>query len=181
MKNIKLFSVIAAFLLTTMFSIFAAAESLRDPGEFFFDQSFGDLPDELSACEDEGKQGLLIMFETNDCPWCERMKETVLNRQSVQEIYKENFRTITVNIEGDGPIVNFDGVEISEKEFALTYNRVRATPVFAFFNTDGELMTKYTGATRDVDEFVWLAEYVAQGHYKNQKFVTYKRAKRSTS
>ena len=43
----------------------ALAESAGD----FFDQSFGDLQEELEIIQDEGKKALLVMFETEDCPW----------------------------------------------------------------------------------------------------------------
>jgi thioredoxin-related protein len=152
------------------------AEELRSPSAFF-DQSFGDLQEEAEQAREEGKLGVLLMFETDDCPWCKRMKETVLNRARVQDLYRENFRIISLNTEGGTPVVGFDGNEVMEKDFALKYNRVRATPVFAFFDSDGELLASYTGAVKNVDEFMLLGEYVIGGHYKDLRFNAYKRTR----
>jgi len=151
------------------------AETILPPEVSFFEETFGDMPDELSMVEDENKKALLIMFETDDCPWCMRMKQTVLNRQRVQDYYKEHFRIISLNAEGGAPIVDFDGLDTSETKFALKLLRVRATPVFAFFGSDGALLTKYTGTTKNADDFLLLGEYVVGGFYKQGRFSKYRR------
>ncbi|MFT5111837.1 MAG: thioredoxin-related protein [Parasphingorhabdus sp.] len=158
----------------------AHGEELRNASAFF-DNSFGDLSEEADTARAEGKTGILIMFEEDDCPWCRRMKERVLNRASVQDYFHKNFRILTINVEGGTMIVNFDGTEIKEKEFAQKHNRVRATPVFAFFNTDGEFLTRFTGTSKTVEEFLWLGEFVVTGEYQNGRFSTYKRARLKNS
>jgi len=153
-----------------------AAES-QDPSQAFFDQTFGDFAEELRNAREQGKQGILLMFEMDECPFCHRMKTTVLNRPEVQAYYKKHFLIFPVDIEGDLEIVDFGGQRMSQKAFALKGNRVRATPVFAFFDLNGHLTERYTGATRDAQEFMWLGEYVADGHYKEGPFDAYKRAR----
>lgn len=172
----KFSAVMAGISLWFLLASVLHAEELRS-ASVFFDQSFGDLREEAEQARDEGKAGVLLMFETDDCPWCKRMKETVLNRARVQDVYRENFRIISFNTEGGTPVVGFDGEEVMEKDFALKYNRVRATPVFAFFDVEGRLMASYTGAVKDVEEFMLLAEYVIGGHYKDSRFNAYKRAR----
>lgn len=162
---------LAGLGLTPVFS-----ETILPPEVSFFEETFGDMPDELSSVAEENKKALLIMFETDDCPWCMRMKQTVLNRKRVQDYYKENFRIISLNAEGGAPIVDFEGSDTSETQFALKLLRVRATPVFAFFSADGELLTKYTGTTKNADDFLLLGEYVVGGFYKQGKFSKYRRA-----
>ena len=51
--------------------------------------------------------------------------------------------------------------------------------MIAFFDLDGRLVARYTGATRDAQEFLWLGEYVAEGAYREMPFARYKRMKRS--
>jgi thioredoxin-related protein len=152
-----------------------SAETILPPEVSFFEETFGDIPDELAAMSGENKKALLIMFETDDCPWCLRMKQTVLNRQRVQDYYKTHFRIISVNAEGGAPMVDFEGQETSETQFSLKLLRVRATPVFAFFDANGELLTKYTGTTKNADDFLLLGEYVVGDHYKQSKFSKYRR------
>lgn len=151
-----------------------AAET-RDAEKYLFDQNFGNLKEEAETARAENKLGILIMFETADCPWCAKMMSTVLNQVPVQEYYRKHFRILQVDTNGDVPLIDFSGKEMPQKDFAFGHNRVRATPVFAFFDAQGKLMTKYTGATKDADEFLWLGEFVVNGAYKNTNFTAYKR------
>jgi thioredoxin-related protein len=155
-----------------------AAETLRDPDSAFFHQSLGDFREELEIAREEGRSGLLLFFEMDECPFCARMKRDVLNRPQVQDYYREHFRIIPVDIEGDVEIVDFQGQSMAEKDFAFQVNRVRATPVFLFYALDGEQVARYTGATSGIDEFLWLGEYVVQGIYRDMPFAKYKRVRR---
>jgi len=148
---------------------------VRDPMQFFFHSSFGSLPEEAATAKQEGQTGILIMFEAEDCPWCAKMKANVLNQSTVQDFYRKHFRVLAIDINGDVPVTDFTGQEIPQKDFAFKHNRVRATPVFAFFDLNGKLMTRYTGATRDAEEFLWLGEFVVNGDWKTATFPAYKR------
>lgn len=156
----------------------AAAYTPRDPYEYFFDQTLGDFQEELQRARDEGKKGVLIFFEQEECPFCHRMKQTVLNRPDVQAFYRARFLCFTVDIKGDVEITDFQGRTMRMKDFAFKVNRVRATPVFAFYDLDGRQVVRYTGATSGVEEFLWLGEYAAEGIYKKTSFTRYKRMKR---
>jgi len=166
-------------IVTAVAKIDAAAP--RDPSAYFFQDSFGDLAEEAETAEASGLFGVMIMFETADCPWCLRMKETVLNNIEVQRYYRRYFRVLVLNAEGDAPMSDFQGQEMTEKEFALEAHRVRATPLFAFFDTRGRLLLKYTGTTRNTQEFLWLGEFVVDGHYLNERFSQYKRRRLAAS
>jgi thioredoxin-related protein len=156
----------------------ALAAATRDPAEHFFNQSLGDFSEELAVAKEEGKRGVLIMFEMDECPFCHRMKSRVLNQVRVQDYYQEHFQIYSVDIEGDVEIVDFKGEPMKEKDFAFKQFKVRATPVFCFFDLDGQLITRFTGATNDAEEFMWLGEFVVDGHYKSTNFSRYKRAKK---
>lgn len=146
-----------------------------------FDETFGDFSEELKHAQEQGKAGVFIFFEMDECPFCARMKSTVLNQQRVVDYYKKNFLVFPVDIEGDIEIKDFQGNSMPMKDFAFKQHRVRATPVLAFFDLQGKLVAKYTGATADVDEFLLLGEYVVSGAYKNSNFTSYKREHRKTS
>ena len=148
---------------------------LAESAEGFFHVSFGDLQEELDIIQDEDKSALLVMFETKDCPWCVRMKHTVLNRQAVQDYYHENFRILTMDAEGEVLITDFEGNDITTREFSLKAMRVRATPVFAFFDDQGELIARYTGALKNAHDFLLLGRYVVDGHYKSIRFSKFRR------
>ncbi|NEX22519.1 thioredoxin fold domain-containing protein [Thiorhodococcus mannitoliphagus] len=153
----------------------------RDPVEHFFNTTFGDFSEELETARAEGKQGVLLMFEMDECPFCHRMKTTVLNQSEVQDYFQEHFLIFPVDIEGDIEITDFSGDSMKQKDFALKTHRVRATPVFAFFDLDGNMVARYTGAARDAAEFMLLGTYVVEGHYKDMSFPQYKRERRETA
>lgn len=106
----------------------------RDAMNYFFDSSFKNLKEEAELAKQEGKQGIFVMFSDEDCPWCLKMKTTILNQVSVQDYYRKHFRILHIDTKGDTMMADFSGKEISEKDFAFKVNRVRATPVFMIFD-----------------------------------------------
>ncbi len=162
----------------------AQAAAPRDPYEYFFVQSLGDLTEELEIARDEGKKGVFVFFEMDECPFCHRMKKTVLNQPDVQDYFTQHFHSISIDIEGDIEIVDFEGNATTQKAFS-SKNRVRATPVMAFYDLEGNQVVRYTGAASGSEEFMWLAEFYLQGIYKQKdqngraiRFGKYKRLKR---
>jgi thioredoxin-related protein len=155
----------------------AQALQLRDPESHFFDETFGDLQEELATAKEQGKKAILIMFEMEECPFCRRMKAKVLNRDDIQDYFREHFLILSMDVEGDLEITDFQGNATTQKEFALKQYRVRATPVFQFVDLDGKPIKKarYTGATSDAAEFMLLGKYVVDERYKETSFVRYKR------
>ncbi len=147
----------------------------------FFDQSLGDFSEELENARDENKKGVLIFFEMDECPFCHRMKSTILNQPKVVEYFKKHFFIYQVDIEGDVEITDFQGNTMPMKDFAFKQHRVRATPVIAFFDLKGKRVVRYTGATSTAEEFLLLGEFVVSGEYKNMSFTRYKRAKRKAA
>ena len=172
---VPLRSLLIAWLL---FVTAAVGGTIRDPEEHFFDTTFGDFTEELENAREQGKKGILIMFEMEECPFCHRMKSEVLNQSEIQDYYKERFLIFSVDIEGDIEVTDFGGNTMPQKDLAFKHFGVRATPVFAFFDLDGNLIARYTGATRDAQEFQWLGEYVVEGLYEEKSFTRYKLERR---
>ncbi len=151
----------------------------RDPDEYFFDQTLGDLMEELETARADGKQGVFLFFEQEECPFCYRMKTTVLNQPEVQDYFRAHFINLSMDIESDVEMTDFQGNPTTPKKFFSKVTRNRgATPVLAFFDLDGKLVVRYTGAVSGVEEFLWLGEYAANGVYKEMSFTRYKRQKR---
>jgi thioredoxin-related protein len=80
-----------------------------------------------------------------------------------------------MDVKGGTEIVDFKGNTTTEKAFALE-NRARATPTFLFFDLDGNVVARFTGATQSAEEFLLLGRYVVEGAYKTQSFNVYKKA-----
>lgn len=146
----------------------------RDAHQYFFDATMSDFKDELATAKKEGKKGILIMYELEDCPFCARMKQTILNQSEVQDYYHQHFLIFPVNIKNDVEMVDFKGKTTTEKAFGLE-QRIYGTPVFDFFDLDGKQIVRFPGAAKDANEFLLLGRYVVEGAYKTMPFAKYKR------
>ena len=172
----------AIAVLTLIAGVFVQAAAMagtdQDPNKHFFNETWGDFKEELENARQQQKKGILIFFEMDECPFCHYMKMNVLNQPEVQAFYRENFLNFTIDIEGDIEITNMHGKAMKQKDFAFRENRVRATPVIAFFDLEGKRVFRHTGKTSGVEEFLLMGQYVANGIYKETSFTRYKRKKR---
>lgn len=162
-------SVFFLSLLLSSFSVLATEKDNRDPREFFFTQSFNDMPEELQTAREQGKQGILLVFESENCPYCVRMLKTVFNQTQVQDWYREHFLSIAVDIHGDVEIKDFDGITLPSKIFA-NHRRVFMTPVFSFIDLDGNEIYRHLGMVKSPEEFLMMGEYIVEGHYFDMEY-----------
>jgi thioredoxin-related protein len=174
-------------ILLWLLPVLLQAAMGRDPYRYFFQQSLGNLTEELEIARDEGKQGIFMFFEMDECPFCHRMKETILNQPEVQAFFAERFHSLAIDIEGDIEIVDFTGNDMTQKEFARQHH-VRATPLLMFFDLDGKPLLKYVGAPSGKQEFIWMGEFIADKVYlqkddtgRNIRFARYKRMKKDSA
>lgn len=172
MKRWMLGSMLAAF---TLFSSQAWSEGA------FFDETFGNFQEELEVAVESDKKGIFIFFHMEECPFCDRMKSTIMTEPDVVKLFKENFLTFQVDIEGSSQVVDFDGVESTSQDMAEKKYRVRATPVMMIFDLQGQPVLRYTGPTRTKEEFKLLANFVIDGVYKEMSFTRYKRQQKNSS
>lgn len=151
---------------------FATVAAHAASGDAFFETSLGDYAAELKTARQQGKMGVLLVFEAEGCPFCHRMREQVLSRPEVQDFFRRHFTAFSVDILGSVAVGGFDGKELTEKAFARIL-KIRATPTFVFIGVDGREIARYMGATRDAAEFMALGRYVSEGHWQKTSFAEY--------
>lgn len=154
-----------------------AAEVSRDANKYFFNETWGDFKDELKNAKTQGKQGILLFFESKDCPFCRYMETKVFTHPEVQEYFQKHFLIFTIDIEGDVEVKDFNGKAMTQKAFATQQYRVRATPVIAFVDVNGKKMFNHIGKTTGVEEFMQIGDYVVSGAYAQMPFIRYKQTK----
>ena len=147
----------------------------KDPYKHFFNETWGELNEELGNAKEQKKKAILVFFELDECPFCHFMKTNVLNKPEVQAYFRKHFLNFPIDIEGDIEIVDFKGETMTQKQFATKIHRVRATPVFAVFDLEGNKIARFTGRTSGVEEFMWFGQYVVEEIYKEMSFTKYKR------
>ena len=157
---------------------YAATPDTRNPREFFFTQTFGDLPEEMQVAVDDGKLGMLLFFEAEDCGYCRRMLKQVFNQRSVQDWYTERFVNIAVDVFGDVEIKDFDGITLPSKVFA-DQRRIFATPVVSFIDPNGIEIYRHFGMIKTPEEFLLLGQYIEDKHYYDTEFEVFMRSQGS--
>jgi thioredoxin-related protein len=164
----------ALAFLPLMASAGADVPETRDPGSYFFTLTFGDLREEAQQAREDGKQGMLLFFEAESCPYCQQMRHKVLNRPAVQDWYRERFVSIAVDIHGDVELTDFDGITLPSKVFA-EHRQVFLTPLIAFVDLDGNEIYRHLGMIRTPEEMLLLGEYIEDKHYYDTEFRAFAR------
>jgi thioredoxin-related protein len=178
--KIEVRAVPAIFLLALSILVtgvaLAGEEDSRDAREYFFEQTFGDLPEEMQAAREQGKIGMLLFFEAEDCPYCQYMLTKVLNQKHVQDWYRERFVNIAVDIHGDVEMTDFDGITLPSKIFS-DHRRIFLTPIVSFIDLEGNEIYRHLGMVKTPEDFLLLGEYIEGKHYYDTEFKTYANAR----
>ncbi len=125
-----------------------------------------DLAAEIEDARDDGKR-LVVMFEQEACPWCLKMRERVFPEPRIDKYFSRHFVMLQSDIRGDLEMLAPDGKAMTQKEFARQ-KRVRATPVFLFFDLEGKDVVRVTGF-QDAETFLTTGRYVVDEIYKTGK------------
>ncbi len=162
---------VASLLLSLALTLFA----LPNVEISFQKLSFLNLQEDLQEAKEEGKF-LFIMFHQEGCPFCDKMYRVTFQDKEVKEYFTKNFYMVLIDIKGANPVVDFNGEEMTEKEFAHKH-RVRATPVFLFVDHEGKQIVKMVGYIPPQD-WLLIGRYIVEGHYKNKSLYKFIREER---
>lgn len=152
----------------------ADAAAPLDPDIGFFNATLGDYRAELADARTQHKQGVLLIFEREGCPYCRRLRETVLSDPAVQAYYRAHFLVFPVDINGADAITDFQGRSRLERQFAQDDTQVSVTPTCQFYDLNGKPVVRYTGVIAGAGEFIQLGEFVARARYRDMNFSRYK-------
>ena len=161
--------VVACSITSTVWAVEATP---REPRQYFFHQSFGDLQEELETAREEGKQGILLFFEAEDCKYCQAMLKGVLSDPVVQDYYRQHFLNIAIDIHGDIEIRDLDGITLPSKVFA-SHRQVFITPVLSFLDLDGMEIYRHPGVVKTSEALLSIGDYIVGQHYLDTEFRVY--------
>jgi len=167
----------AARLLVLL--LFATAVQAAEPWEAFFDPFLGDLRSELADAKAAGKRGVVVMYQFEACPYCQRMKREVLLKPEVQQAYHGDFTVVAIDTRGAQSITGVDGKVLPENQYAKAVG-VLATPTFDFYAPGGKRMYRHVGGIFEVADFMLLERYVASGAYRSRSFAQFKDREKRT-
>lgn len=136
----------------------------------WFKVSFLDLNEDLNEALNSGKRGLIIYFGQSLCPYCKAHLENNWGQKNILGYTLKHFDVVAINVRGQKQVVDFDGTEYTEKQFSVKHN-TNFTPSILFYTKEG-LSLKLRGY-RPPYQFQAALEFVADQHYKTEKFSSY--------
>jgi PQQ-dependent catabolism-associated CXXCW motif protein len=128
-----------------------------------------DLHAALEKGRELEKQGLLLFFETDDCPFCQRMRAGVLADPLLISSYRQQFVAVALEMLSDQSITGLDGRLTSARELAHRLGVVR-TPTLIFLDTHGDELYRHSGVIVDPHRFQALADYLRGDHQEKIGF-----------
>ena len=84
---------------------------------------------------------LMIEFSSADCPYCRELEEEFLLPMQRNAGYRQKVLIRAVSLDGQEPIVDFNGESISPSRFASRY-QVMVTPTLIFVDAEGKRMSE---------------------------------------
>lgn len=143
-----------AFLLGSLFLMSGATTAAEEKeGKFlgaaeteypgWFKDSFLDLRDDLGEADKAGRR-LVVLFVQNGCPYCHALIERNLAQKDIEQIMRNNFDVVLINMWGDREVHGLDGKKTVEKDLAAAL-KVQFTPTLLFFNEKGDVVLRLNG------------------------------------
>jgi len=138
--------------LIVLFLAFAVSAKDFDDSEFqnitypdwFIDNTFKDLSDDLEMAIADGKKGLMVMFTTQGCSYCKMFLKASLGNPRIARAVQRNFDTVGLEIFDDVEMTHPDGTPTRVKHFAVNEGAAIA-PTLLFFGPDGKRFLKLVG------------------------------------
>ena len=140
----------------------------------WFKESFLDIADDVDEATEAGKH-VLLFFQLNDCPYCDRMLEEGFEAEPLTSYIRQHFDTIAINVRGDREIAFSEEISVSEKQLSEIL-KVAATPAILFLDQDNQTVVRVNGY-RAPERFKQILEFVATRSYQSSNLADYLQAK----
>ena len=140
----------------------------------WFKDSFLEIADDIDDAGEVGKH-VLLFFDLNGCPYCDRMLEESFNAEPLSSYIQEHFDVIAINIQGDREVAFNEEISVTEKELGAILN-VYSTPALLFLNTDNKTIVRVNGY-RAPERFQQVLEFVVTRSYQTTELADYLQAK----
>ena len=134
--------------------------------EWFVDSPFLDLAEVNQEATANGKKGLMILFTTRGCSYCEQFIRRSLGDAKIAAKVQKDFDSVGLEIFDDAEMVAPDGSAIAVKHFAKKEG-VGFAPTLLFYDKDGKMVLRQVGYQAP-QRFVQLMDYVANEKYREQ-------------
>ncbi|MGB1110239.1 MAG: thioredoxin family protein [Gammaproteobacteria bacterium] len=137
----------------------------------WFKVSFLDLPEDLAEAQENGGKSLVVYFGQKHCAYCKALMEVNFGLPDIVEYTRKHFDIVPVDIWGTRDLTDLEGYTLTEREFAVREG-TNFTPSLIFYGPDGTQALRLRGYYPPY-KFRAALEYVADGHYRNERFRDY--------
>ncbi|MBT4839031.1 MAG: thioredoxin fold domain-containing protein [Methylococcales bacterium] len=136
----------------------------------WFKSSFLDLNEDVNDGRIQGKR-IILYFHQDGCPYCAKLIEDNFSTKSIVDYTRKNFEVIAINMWGDRELIDQDGNEMTEKEFAKKM-KIQFTPSLLFLDQQGGKQFRMNGYYAP-QRFLSLLKYLVENNNKRLSFNEY--------
>jgi len=162
----------ARLLLLLLLAVLSLLAGAASAGGTYFGPAPADLRAALEQANAQGKSGVALLFELQDCSSCVELKRTALPAPRVRRAYGPNFSTFVLGLDSFEGIKDFQGRITTAPEFAQA-SRVVGTPTIVIYDLQGIPVARLAGMPQGSAEVAALARYAKEGAYENEPFARY--------
>lgn len=137
----------------------------------WFKESFYNLDEDLDEALENGKQGLMVLFTTEGCSYCDLFIRRSLSDPSLASIVQKNFVSIGMEIFDDTEMTTPQGEVVRVKQFAKKEG-VGFSPTLLFYGNDGERILRVVGY-QSPERFKMILDYLSGKHYRSESLHDY--------
>ena len=161
-----------------------SAETAADPIQFddtplddllehpaWFKDSFLELDDDLEEAIAAGKQGIIVYFGQRRCAYCKMLMEVNFQTTDIVTYTRRHFDLIPIDIWSPETVTTPSGETLSQRDYSVKLG-TNFTPSLVFYDVEGRVALRLRGYYPPY-QFRAALEYVADGHYKRERFAVY--------
>ncbi len=138
---------------------------------WFKDTPFFELEEVLAKARSDGKHGLMLLFTSEGCSYCEVFIRKSLGDPVIASMVRKHFDSVGMDIFSDADMVDPGGKEISVKAFARREG-AEFSPTLLFYGKGGKRVLRVTGF-QSPGRFKIILTYVTGQHYQSTSLGDY--------
>lgn len=96
-----------------------------------------------SNIQSEGKKAILLIFGSNQCKYCDKLKSEILKSKALKNALKNDFSSYYINLSYQKTHL-FNSQKLSTQALGEAY-QIRSTPTLIFLNPQGEMIFQIVG------------------------------------
>ena len=142
-----------------------------DYPEWFEVDPFNDLQQMLDGARADGKKGLMVLFTTEGCSYCDRFIRKSLGDPELASKVQASFGAVGLEIFDDREMTDPRGAPMAVKQFAQS-ERAEFAPTLLFYGDGGKRLFRQVGY-QSPERFRGILDYLVGGHVEKESLRAY--------